>query len=73
MLAERSSAHSRCCDPQLCTGRFQISEKDPLKVIVKKVVEGPHFNFNPRHSRADDRTPEHVESSSDLRYQYKGR
>jgi hypothetical protein len=32
--------------PELCIGRFQISEKDPLKVIVKKVVEGPHFNFN---------------------------
>ena len=32
--------------PQLCIGRFQISEKDPLKVIVKKLVEGPHFNFD---------------------------
>jgi hypothetical protein len=31
---------------QLCIGRFQISKKDPLKVIVKKVVEGPYFNFN---------------------------
>lgn len=32
--------------PELCIGRFQISEKDPLKVIVKKLAEGPHFNFN---------------------------
>jgi hypothetical protein len=32
--------------PQMRSGRFQISEKDPLKVIVKEVVEGPHFNFN---------------------------
>jgi hypothetical protein len=31
---------------ELCIKRFQISEKDSLKVIVKKVVEGPHFNFN---------------------------
>jgi hypothetical protein len=31
---------------ELCIGRFQISEKDLLKVIVKKVVKGPHFNFN---------------------------
>jgi hypothetical protein len=31
---------------KLCIGRFQILEKDLLNVIVKKVVESPHFNFN---------------------------
>ena len=32
--------------PQLRVRKFQISEKDPLKVIVKKLVEGPPFDFN---------------------------
>jgi hypothetical protein len=32
--------------PELRIGKHQISEKDPLKVIVKKLVEGPHFNFS---------------------------